>query len=514
MEAASGDAWLGRVIVSIAGLSAAPLNLGDLGLKLERASDKTGFSVEAQIGKRMDLCSFTLQDTIPGTLAIPDRAEVIVYDAVANANVVDPPSAISAYNSFKNGLGTEHTDSNPVNWTPRLFAGYCATPKYTVEGPQRYVEVTSQDYTYRLRSTVVNQAFASGGSDQFIIQTLGARYRSDFDYSQVLVVSAAFPAISFPVHTFEQFMERIIKVSRAIYRVDYYKRMSYGLAGQFNAPINFSDVPDFASTFPTEGLMYQPDGSGLVNKVWVIGSTFLSNPQGYVIPPSLVNGTNFQFPLPGDPEPVGMSCTVAGVDQGHVGIAPGDGDVTTPASLKYNVTIQHAPATVTFKAPPGAGVAVIVTGQFRYPLVQSVSDPALIAAANGLIFEGVLRDKRINDFTLARQVGAAYLKNQGQTLKGGTFKSKYRAKPYLYGEVLYGEALYGGSWSGGILQPGQVVTIKNDALFIGLLKDGAGNPTTTGVMVITKLETSLSDDVNQPYETEVSYADRNVSGGY
>jgi hypothetical protein len=836
------------VIVSIAGISNAPLNRGDLSNKLERGGEGQGFNVEAQLGSRMDLCTFTLMDEIPGVLAIPDRAEVVIYDAAAGADVIDPPNAISAYNTFRNGAGTEHTDVTAANWTPRLFAGYVATPKYTVEGPQRYVEITAQDYTFRLRTTVVNQAFSAGQTDRSIIQTLGQRYRSDFDYTNVQTVTASFPSISFPVHTFEQFMQRIVKISRAVYRVDYFKRMFYGLAGQLMAPINFSDQPTLgarnptfenadpldgtlpvywgrsevgngtanwysdnvidgyfergslgkeqsvwdipsgeysydsgagpasgrgnallctttrlttgwnhaaaigplgpnaaipvsptktyrfqgwmkvsagakhghikvswwkdaalslissirsldacisydndgtptaldwthgsidlqppadanycyiecmggwwdgvteanarfwfngisfkplvgvpelvleggaslalgqlataldygglwtkngipvvagqvlaisarvratragaaglnygpfrfrltfanvavtavqpsglggvnvvdttytppdtnvhtmtatvtvpngytyvfvelyanpavapafpfiifvdkvlvASTYPTEDLEYTPDGSGLVNKVWVVGDTFLSNQQAYTIPPSLVNGTNFQFPLPGDPEPVGMTITVAGVDQGTIGVAPGDGDISTPSSLRYNTAIQHAPSTVTFKTPPGAGQTVIVTGKFRYPLVQTISDPALIAAAGGLVFEGVLRDKRIDDFQLARNVGQSYLQNQGQTLKGGQFKSKYRSDPA----------------TNAILQPGQLLSVKNDALFLGLLKDAGGNPTTTAVVVITKLETSLTDDVDQPYETMVSFADRTVFGGY
>jgi hypothetical protein len=131
-------------------------------------------------------------------------------------------------------------------------------------------------------------------------------------------------------------------------------------------------------------------------------------------------------------------------------------------------------------------------------LVQTISDPALIAAAGGLVFEGVLRDKRIDDFQLARNVGQSYLQNQGQTLKGGQFKSKYRSDPA----------------TNAILQPGQLLSVKNDALFLGLLKDAGGNPTTTAVVVITKLETSLTDDVDQPYETMVSFADRTVFGGY
>jgi hypothetical protein len=596
----------------------------------------------------------------------------LVATATADTQVVDPPWAISAYNTWRNGAGTESTSATAANWTPRLFGGYVATPKYTHDGPQRYIGLASQDYTVRLRTTVANMAFANGTSDQAIIKQIFARYRPDYDTTHVDQVLAAFPAITYPVHTLEQCLERIIKVTRAYYRADYFKQLWYSIVGQQTAPFNLSDFPDnggllyanggfedadpldatlplgwsrlnsvgtgtatrdntaahggtysmaltnpasanygaifnkqglavspgdvlsislwlkasvagrvfgpvrvtFANpgaivqptgiasaqpsgqagiavvdtnftptaafalytvnvtvpngyawafielygngstawpttfnvddfsvtrplpTFPTEGLSYTPDGSGLANRVWVIGSTYLSAQQVYQVPPALVNGVNYQFPLPGNPELTGMSVTVAGVDQGQIGVAPGDGDIAMPSGFKYNAIIQHNPALIAFKVPPTAGQAVAVTGQFRYPLVQVVTDSGLIAAANGVIFEAIVRDKRINDLTLAKSVGQAFLKNQGSTLKGGSCEIRTRAA------------------GGVLLQPGHQITIKNDVLFRNLLKDAAGLPTTTAVVIVTQLRTVLDDDTVQPYKVQVSFADRNVSGGY
>jgi hypothetical protein len=762
----------------------------------------------------------------------------LVSTSVTDPQVTDPPWAVSAYNTWRNGAGNESTSSTAANWTSRLFGGYVATPKYTSDGAQRYIGLASQDYTVRLRTTVANMAFANGISDQTIIRQIFARYRPDYDTTHVDQVLAAFPAITYPVHTLEQCLERIIKVTRGYYRADYFKQLWYGVAGQQVAPFNLSDIPDYnlpmlpsvgfetvdpndptmpfnwsrantqspsmprldeaaaggdfeeatttgvqvywamvaagewamvtgagdfkngvsavkctrtnlgpnnwntlksqvyipvvvgqsytmsvwhkqnagaqsghakinwydvnlvflsssfttsttglvanytqksvtavapanaafakiellagwwdgvtgtdaqvwfddcrfavaasiaahagshgmamdnpqsgkyagmfskrgfrvspgellnlsiwlkattaarsfgpfrlvfgtpdgvrtfadgsavsqpsnttgatvvdsffsptaswanytaqvtvpagavwcwvelyangssqaawpttfyvddvavtrpIPTFPTEGLNYTPDGSGLANRVWVIGSTYLSAQQVYQVPPALVNGTNYQFPLPGNPELTGMSVTVAGVNQGQIGVAPGDGDIAMPSGFKYNAIIQHNPALIAFKTPPSVGQAVAVTGQFRYPLVQVVTDSALVAAAGGIVFETVVRDKRINDLGLAKSVGQSFLKNQGSTLKGGSCEVRNRGV------------------AGVLLQPGHMITIKNDVLFRNLLKDAAGLPTTTAVVIVTQLRTVLDDDTVQPYKVVISFADRNVSGGY
>lgn len=479
------------MIVSIAGITEKGPTLGDLSGRVDR---QAGGSIEATLGNRMDVLTLTLMDFMPPQLAIPDRGEIVIYDAAPGAAVTDPPNAISAWNTYLNGAGHEVTSNTPSQWTARLFAGYIAKPIYSLDGAQRYVQVTAQDYTYRLRTTIANTSFQAGQTDQAIIQSLFTRYRPDIDTSNVQVVTSNFPAISFPAHSLEQFLQRIVKVSRASYRVDYYKRLFYGVLGFLIAPINFSDHPDFSSTFPVEGLTYEPDGTGLVDKVWVIGGSFLSGQQAYQIPVTLVNGSNYQFPLPGDPDTTGLTVTVGGTDQGTVGVAPGAGDPTSQASFKNNALVQHTPPVVMLKTTPPNGTTVIVTAKFKFPLIQTVSDPALIAAMNGLIFERVIRDKRINDLTLAQQVGTAFLKSQGQTLKGGQFLSKWRASPS----------------TGALLTPGQQATIRNDIIYAGLLPGGS----TTNTIIITKMLTKLSEDINQPWEVEVNYADRSVAGGY
>jgi hypothetical protein len=407
--------------------------------------------------------------------------------------VVDPPNAISAYNTYLRGAGNEVTSTTPANWTPRMFAGFSATPAYSMVGAQRKITVTAQDYTFRLRSTVANMAFVGGLTDAAIITALFSQYRPDVDLSQVQVTVSSMPAISFPVHTLEQFLERIIKISRANYRLDYYKRLFYGPPGFLVAPFGLSDTPNGTTTFGMEKLSYAPDTASLANKAWVVGAKYLSKVQTWQVPPSLVTGSNYQFNLPGDPEQVGMSVTVGGVDQGVIGVVPAAGDFADQSSFKNNVIIQHNPPLMALKVTPASATAVIVTGKFRYPLITVVSDATLIAATGGKSFETPIRDRRITDLALAQQTGNAFLKNQGAALKGGTVTTRKR------------------SLGGVLLQPGQFLPITHSKLFAGgVLKDAGGNPITSTNFLITKLRYLLDRDSVEPYAVEVSFADRQV----
>lgn len=460
------------------------------GADISGSVERNNFSVEATFGARMDILKMNVNDPTL-TLAFPDRAEIVIYDAPAGSAVTDPPFAISPYNTFRNGAGSEVTSPTPANWTPRIFAGYCATPIYTMASTERQIQVSAQDYTYRLRSTVVNQAFVAGSSDQSIVQTIFAKYRPDFDTTNVQLIQASMPAISFPVHSLEQFMQRVIKVSRAVYRVDYFKRLFYGPIGQVTAPFNLSDVPDGITTFGYEHASYSPDVSSLSDKVWVVGNTFLSAQQAYTIPVSLVNGSNYQFPLPGSSTKVDItSVTVGGVGK-TIGQAPGDGDVASQSTFKTDCLIQTNPAVIAFAVTPPNATTVVVTGKFRYPLIQSYADPALVAAAGGLLFEAVVRDRRINDLALAQQVAKAYLANQGLTMKGLSLTCMQRS----LGNVL--------------LAPGQVITVNATRLFTGL-----GGPLLSFIITRTHLILDEENDLDHPYRFELEMVDHAVTGGY
>ncbi len=502
----------------------------DISESVERDSQ---FSVEATFGARMDILNCNIFDP-DLTLALPDRREIVVYDTPSQADiargapytyggVVDPPWAVSAYNTWANGPGHEVTSRDPTQWTPRLFAGYLATPQYTMTSTERSIAVTAQDYTYRLRSTICNQAFPAGLTDQAIVQTIFKTYRGDFNRDNVLSTFSSMPAISFPVHSLEQFMQRVTKITRAIYRVDYYKQLWYGPIGQFPAPFNLAETPDPEngpfSTPPNVGFeqgLYTPDAAALADRVWVVGRDYQSNQQTYDIPAVLVDGAggvggtgHFQYVLPGSATKADIvsvqvgSGTVWTVALKTVGEAPQDGDITDQSTFKTPVIFQPTPPTVAFKVTPQAGQLVRIVGKFRYPLIVTIADATLVEEVGGLYFDAVVRDKRIRDLVLAQHVGRAYLANQGNTLKGMT------------GTVMTREV-------GGVnLAPAQTIMVDAPLLFRGLgewdarhtfMFPGSDNPRT---FLVSRTTLTLDDqnDLQHPYRIEFEFADHMSTGG-
>ncbi len=716
------------MILSIAGVQGG----ADLSQSVDRSS---GFEIEATFGNRMDVMTATLFDPPPYNNALLDRREVVVYDAPTGGAVVDPPWAVSAYNTFKNGAGHEQTSTNPALWTVRLFAGYLATPQYTLDGAMRLIALSAQDYTYRLRTTVVNQAFAAGLTDQQIVTQIFNKYRPDFVTSMVMNTFANMPAISFPVHTLEQFLQKIIKITGAIYRVDYYKQVWYGPIGQMLTPYNLSETPNYfvpylatvlrdspvaywrlsdsgataldatgqgfsgtvgagvtegvtsalnsdiadrsmtfngstgkvtlpsssslhpgdvfslelwfkstdatttghpmwdggtgdfifrygnggagvvdvgisggaaiahatgayndgnwhhavwvkngaqnhlyvdgvdritslvnltvvaASTNETLGLRvggnsfagsldevalynypltaaqvanhyavgsaaptattigyeqgtYIPDAASLVDKVWVVGRDFLSAQQTYQVPTAIVDGTTYQFPLPGATTKGDLvSVKVNGVFK-TIGQAPGDGDVTNQATFKTDCLVQSTPATIAFAVTPPASATVLITGKFRYPLIQTLSDPTLVAAVGGLYFEAVVRDKRIRDVTLAQNVGKRYLATQGSAKKGFTATLIKRGVPLytapLWGSSQWGQFIWGDNGNPRIVAPGQTMSVTAPVLFAGL-----GTTTKQFVVSRTRIIMDADTPIDDPYRLELELIDRASTGaGY
>ncbi|HLY82659.1 MAG TPA: hypothetical protein VKQ71_06725, partial [Acidimicrobiales bacterium] len=352
----------------------------------------------------------------------------------------------------------------------------------------------------RNKLTVVNRqygpdsAHVAGWSDGQIVRDLYLTYRPDIDVTNVatLVAAGSMPSISFPTHTLEQMLARIEKISTGYHRVDYYKRLWYNALGALAAPFGVSDTPNPVGNPPTyaaENVRYGADQSNLVDRIWVVGGTYQVNDPGYsfVCPGS----PTFAFPLPTRLQNV-KTVTVQRSDKAGtaevVGVLGVDGTLDNIGGWKAGVTclIGSVPPTIAFNTVPAAGVTVTISAILQYQLVQVVTDASKQALVNGLIFEKVVKDVRIDSVGMATQVATAHLNLYGTGKKSGTMTLKYRAA------------------GGALLQPGQTIPITNVGLFTGVLSGGA----TTLQALITGLRTSLTEDTSQPYELEVEFSDR------
>ncbi len=459
----------------------------------------------------------------------------------------------------------------------------------------------------------------SQGPDADMIKSLFATYRPDIDTSGVQVAKADFPAIQFQIESLEQCMQRIIHISKGVYRIDYFKRLAYagtqlqvvpqvmlpfdslegatelsvegdgdfaeaggyyqGDSGRYwprdvyvalwtdindnpgetsqaiiywrgpggsasspvilepgelrrvlcpvagdvymrvvmvggggpiyglafeeivthrpltDAPFSISDEPDYATSFPCEALSYTPDGTGLINAQWVVGSAHaLVDSESFTIPVGTVDGTNWLFPLPGVPnQQSGISVTInGGAPITDVGAVTVTGELMKPAAFLNPLVVLHNPPILAFKTPPPAGATVVVTGKYTHALISLARSSTLIAAAGGELFEGIYRDRRITDLATAHAVGTTNLSTYGTSIGHGTMTIRKRE--------LRGKAL----------EPGQRIAITNAKLFANIHDPTHHLVENTLMALVSRITTKLIEDINEPYELEVEFTDRTV----
>lgn len=242
-----------------------------------------------------------------------------------------------------------------------------------------------------------------------------------------------------------------------------------------------------APTTAPEGLHYSPDAANQVDRVWVVGGTYQGPTQTYAVPPATWDGTARTCVLPAQLHNArSIAVSVAGVDQGTVGVLGIDGLLNNPTAWILNVIVGAVPPTLAFKTAPPSGAAVLVVGIFNYPLVQIVTDQAALSRLNNVAWEKVIKDIRVDSLSQATQIGQGYLALQKTAKPQGSC-------------VIYEHA-----YNGLVLQPGQSINITSTAAFGGILPGGS----TTLNAYITTLETELMPEGARRYRVTVGFSDR------
>ena len=117
-----------------------------------------------------------------------------------------------------------------------------------------------------------------------------------------------------------------------------------------------------------------------------------------------------------------------------------------------------------------------------------VTNSVILGEVGGVVFEKVLRDKRITDLSLAAQVGTTALTLQGSNRKGGTCVVRTR------------------SINGQLLQPGQQFLVSNP-LFEGMGFTDTDDPN-SAYFIVQSITFTLDDDISQPYQVAITFGDR------
>jgi hypothetical protein len=252
--------------------------------------------------------------------------------------------------------------------------------------------------------------------------------------------------------------------------------------------------------YGAEQLHFAPDFTEEFDRIWVVGGQMKGVVATYTLTPSGgATAGQWTFPMPAYldspstatvkvggstvayPDPSGATPTHG------VGVLGQQGDVTNPAGFAMPALVGGTPPLLALRTPATAGQVVQITGQFRYPLIQVVTDHVLASKLGGNIFEKVLRDQRITDQNLAIQYGQQNIVTQGYSKKGGSCIVDQKGI---------------GSF---LLQPGQYILISHAKLFAGGVLPGG---VTSASFLITGLEWSLTEDVVNPWQITITFADR------
>jgi hypothetical protein len=203
--------------------------------------------------KQVDTAELDLFDV--GSLGIQEWQEVIISDLVSGTKLFGGYVQQGAVKSF--GGGTR-LDISPL---------HCA------------------DYSCLLDHIRVKKAYAPVGatiSDLAIIQDLFSTYCSIIDTSTYVQAVNSYPRMTFARLTLRAVLDQLASAANGFWYVDYNKKLHFGLSENNPAPFGISDAPahiDLATVYPLGNFVRNLDGTGIVNRVEVVGGNYLSGDQ-------------------------------------------------------------------------------------------------------------------------------------------------------------------------------------------------------------------------------------------
>jgi len=177
----------------------------------------------------------------------------------------------------------------PVEWdevvitdgATKVFGGYVLTKKQ-VGGPDIGVDfdVACGDYASRLDHVIVKEEYEDQ-TDAYIIGDLVSKYLSGEGFDGVTDVSEVKTHTKVRLNrmTFREALDALAEYAKADWYVDYDKGIHFFTVEDGVSPFNLSDAPDMATTYPFDDLVRDTDGSGVANRVEVVGGNYLSDDQ-------------------------------------------------------------------------------------------------------------------------------------------------------------------------------------------------------------------------------------------
>jgi hypothetical protein len=361
--------------------------------------------------------------TYPGTVQLEVKVNGI--DITDNVWLQDPGEAMQIVNVLTRQIDTcSFTVGNygsltafkewdelivrDVATSTRLFAGFIQTinKKLSKTGNRLDAKVTAGDYAAWLDHVLVKQQFLVSTTDAAMLAYIFNLYAPEFDATTNVAALKTYPRIRFNRMTLRQIIDQLADAAGGNWYIDYNKKLHFFALDETLTPFNLSDAPNLTTTYPYEKMVKNDDGTGVVNRVEVVGGDYLSDDVTLFIA-----GTGQE---PRVILPFKMSGPAAG---GALQVWRNDGTLGTPVFTSLTVkvgyidTLTGANQVLTYFVEkvleqqavwPNLANAVKVFGRYNIPLLTRYTDGPSYAYY-GRYFDAAIVDASIVDKTTAKQ---------------------------------------------------------------------------------------------------------------
>jgi len=187
---------------------------------------------------------------------------------------------LPVFNALSLGLGPwdEVIVSNTAE-TVRYFAGRLLNYRDMEFGPALDQIWTAADYTVEMGKSLITKSWEGQTDAQILadIRTYADPDLTAFDFSTYVTSQGTAPSFVAPKISDREALDKLAEMMGADWYIDYDKKLHWYAVSAADAPFSFSDAPNYATTFPYSGLQREGDGAGIVNRVTVMGGTYLSS---------------------------------------------------------------------------------------------------------------------------------------------------------------------------------------------------------------------------------------------
>ena len=315
----------------------------------------------------------------------------------------------------------------------RLFGGYTQQGTIASIAGGTCLDISPlhcADYSCLLDHIRVKKTYTPVNStitDQAIIQDIFSTYCSFIDTSTYVQAVNSYPRITFSRNTLRAILDQLAASANGFWYVDYTKHLHFGLSENNPAPFGISDNLaniDLVTVFPLGNFSRNLDGTGIINRVEVVGGNYLSGNQTIY-----VAGTGQS-----NIAPLGLSLHEQ-TGQSQIQVWRNDGTQATPiwTAMTVMTTLNVIPTgnqvlfdfnnkTLQQSAVwPNLTNAIKIACRYEVPLDDRFTDQNSVSLYSLPCFlDGEIDNANITDKTTSKLIASGFLKGNSMGLKAYT----------------------------------------------------------------------------------------------